>query len=158
MQTFLTILNNWTTTAKSVLIARIWCIARRCIKKLNEIRRIRPVSFCDKYGISALFIKPANCRYNKVNNHYFLNGNSNWKLLKLLTSCVRLFEYVSFQYQYLQMHSYPQFLQSTFYCRDLRVHSCWKKQKTKSDWNAWVLLISFRHITQFTRTNQYFLC
>lgn len=95
MQTFLTILNNWTTTAKSVLIARIWCIARRCIKKLNEIRRIRPVSFCDKYGISALVIKPANCRYNKVNNHYFLNGNSNWKLLKLLTSCVRLFEYVS---------------------------------------------------------------
>lgn len=117
MQTFLTILNNWTTTAKSVLIARIWCIARHCIKKLIEIRRIRPVSFCDKHGISALVIKPANCRYNKVNNHYFLNGNSNWKLLKLLTSCVRLFEYVSFQYQHLQMHSYPQFLQSTFYCR-----------------------------------------
>ena len=155
MQTFLTILNNWTTTAKSVLIGRIWCIARRCIKKLNEIRRIRPVSFCDKYGISALVIKPANCRYNKVNNHYFLNGNSNWKLLKLLTSCVRLFEYVS----------------NINICKCIAIRNsckapsiavlvlpCLKKQKTKSDWNAWVLLISFRHVTQFTRTNQYFLC
>lgn len=111
MQTFLTILNNWTTTAKSVLIARIWCIARRCIKKLNEIRRIRPVSFCDKYGISALVIKPANCRYNKVNNHYFLNGNSNWKLLKLLTSCVRLFEYVS------NINICKCIVIRTFYCR-----------------------------------------